>query len=158
MSTICCGACSTAEVIEVDISEQSLQTLVMYWYSGKLVRLTEETGWCAWNNLETEDQIVYLQSLIELAQFSGQLLMTELQQECDQLVLQHIDGNNVHLGPSVVSHAAKCAHWDLVNLCASSLAPAFAQLRNTGALESLDESLRDLLRVAHVQFLSQLVE
>lgn len=129
---------------------------MIFWYSGKLVRLTEATGWCAWNNLETVEQIAYLESLIELAQFAGQSLMTDLQEECNLVVLQHMEGANVHLGPAVITHAAKCANWDLVNMCATSLAPAYAHLRDIGALESLDEGLRDLLRVAHVQFISHL--
>lgn len=146
---------STAEAIDVDISQQSLRTLLLFWYIGKLVRLTEATGWCAWNNLETSEQTLYLQSLIELAQFSGQHLMTDLQNECNLLVLQHIEGVNVHLGPFVITHAAKCAQWELVSSCATSLAPAYPRLRDIGALEILDEGFRDLLRAAHVQFFSQ---
>jgi hypothetical protein len=149
---LCCQFCSTADAIDVNISQQSLQTLLLYWYGGKLMRLTEATGWCAWNNLETEKQILYLQGLVELAQFAGQLLMTDLQGECNLLVVQHIEGCNLHLGPSVLTHAAKCAQWDLVDMCAKTLAPAHPYLHNIGALESLDDSLRDLLRVTHIQF------
>lgn len=78
--------------------------------------------------------------------------MTDLQEECNLLVLQHIEGCNLHLGPSVITHAAKCAQWDLVNMCAISIAPAYPHLRDAGALESLDEDFRDLLRVVHIQF------
>jgi len=81
--------------------------------------------------------------------------MTDLQEGCNLLVLQHIEGGNVHLGPSVITHAAKCAQWDLVSSCATSLAPAYPHLRDIGALENLDEGFRDLLRAAHVQFFSQ---
>lgn len=144
---------SSAKAIDINVSQQSLRTLSLYWYTGKLTRLTETSGWCAWNNLEADKQIRYLQNLIELAQFSGQLLMTVLQEQCNLLVLQHMVGCNQHLGPSVITHAAICQQWELVNMCANSMASAYPHLRDTGALEHLDETFRDLLRAAHIQFM-----
>ncbi|KAG0572040.1 hypothetical protein KC19_VG064400 [Ceratodon purpureus] len=145
---------STANAIDIDISQQSLETLLLYWYSGKLIRLTQTTGWCSWNNLETDKQILYLQNLIELSEFAGQHLMTDLQEDCYHLVLQHIEGCNLHLGPSVLTHAEKCAQWNLVNMCANSLAPAYPHLRDVGAFESLNEDFQEILRAAHIQSIS----
>ena len=119
------------------------------------MRLTETTGWCAWNNLDTDKQILYLQNLIELAQFAGQHLMMDLQQECHRLVLQHIEGCNLHLGPSVITHADKCGQCKLIEMCVDSIAPAYPHLRDIGALEILNERFKDVMRDAHVQLLSK---
>lgn len=136
----------------MNLYKESLQTLLNYWYTGKLTRLTQFKGWCAWNNLDMHLQISYLQGLIELAQWAGQRLIINFQEDCCLLVLEHLKGCNLRLGPFVIRHAAICEQWDLVQMCATCIAPAYTHLRDSGALEILDEGLKEVLRTTHVQF------
>lgn len=142
--------CSMVDAVDIATSHESVQTLVYFWYTGKLRRLMQSQGWCAWNNLETHKQILYLQGLIELSQLVSQWLIFDFQEHCNRLVLQHLERFNLHLGPPILRHAAACKQWDLVEMCANCIAPAYTHLRDTGAFENLDEDLKDVLRTAHV--------
>ncbi|OAE29979.1 hypothetical protein AXG93_669s1280 [Marchantia polymorpha subsp. ruderalis] len=145
---------STQKVLEMQASKISISKLLHYLYSGAS---KAEAVNCSWTNLDFKAQLEYLQSLLELADLAGQWLMDELQQTTCALIGMYLK-SNVLLCPPVMSLAFSGQLWMLVETCAACLAPEYVQLRNSGALDNLNDELTDFVRAAHVKLFRETLD
>ncbi|KAL3680649.1 hypothetical protein R1sor_023605 [Riccia sorocarpa] len=140
---------SSRRVIEIQASKSSIQELLRYLYSGAM---KSQGTTCAWMNLELEAQLEYLRSLLELVDLTGQWLLDELQHLACAFIGRYLE-SNPHLCPPIMSLAAAGQMWNIVELCATHMAPVYMELRDSGSLDILSEDLSEFVREAHVKLL-----
>lgn len=76
--------------------------------------------------------------------------MEELHEECSRTIVPCLDSDS-KLSVKVLQLAADLSQWKLVEAAAHSAAGSYRQLNESGALESLDGTLVEMVRAASVR-------
>ncbi|KAJ7541399.1 hypothetical protein O6H91_10G057900 [Diphasiastrum complanatum] len=141
---------SAEQAIQVHRRKEVVVKVVYYLYCGKLLSLSEVDGDCAWSHLGTQKQLTYLQQLVELAELAEEWLLEDLQQRCFERIMHYVR-LNLYLCPEVMSHAATSGQGFIVDELAEIIAPMYTQMQNSGAFDTLEEELKEIVRTAHVR-------
>ncbi|XP_050368318.1 BTB/POZ domain-containing protein At1g04390 isoform X2 [Argentina anserina] len=139
---------STSQVIKVSISWEAMVKLVDYFYSGNLPK--PPLG-CIWNNMSSEEKIDEVQPYVELFWLSEFWIMEDVQEACSDVIVSCLDSAR-QLAIKILQIAANLSLWNLAEVAAAYMAPLYRQLCDSGELETLDEVLAEMVRVASVRF------
>ncbi|PRQ30625.1 putative chromatin remodeling & transcription regulator BTB-POZ family [Rosa chinensis] len=142
---------SNSQAIKVSISWKAMVKLVNYFYSGNLPK---PPSGCIWNNMDTEEKLDEVQSYVELFWLSEFWIMEDVQEACSDAIISCL-GSARELAIKILQIAANLSLWNLAEVAATYMAPLYRQLCDSGELETLDEMLADMVRVASVRFSQQ---
>lgn len=142
----CCG--SQLQVIKVPGSWESLNKLVIWFYSQ---RLPVPSFDCLWERLDPEIKLGEVQTYIELCWLAEFWLIEDLHEECYRVVISCLDSFGHYLSPKIIQTAANFSQWRLAQVAAEYMAPSYHHLRNSGELDSLDGNLVEMVRTASVR-------
>ncbi|KAL6546996.1 hypothetical protein OROMI_022717 [Orobanche minor] len=138
---------SHMQSIKVPVGWESLNKLVSWFYSDQLPVPAFD---CLWDNLDPEEKFREVESYLELCWLAEFWLLEDLYKECHKIVVSCLDSPN-YLSCKVIQVAAKFSQWELAQLAANYLAPSYHHLRSSGELDSLDDSLVEMVRAASVR-------
>ncbi|KAL6514006.1 hypothetical protein OROHE_019462 [Orobanche hederae] len=138
---------SHLQSIKVPVGWESLNKLVSWFYSDQLPVPAFD---CLWDNLDPEEKFREVESYLELCWLAEFWLLEDLYKECHKIVVSCLDSPN-YLSTKVIQVAANFSQWELAQLAANYLAPSYHHLRSSGELDSLDDSLVEMVRTASVR-------
>lgn len=138
---------SRSDIIKVPVSWEALTKLVYWFYSDELA---EPPSGCLWDNLETEEKLHELQPYIELCWLAEFWFLEGVQEVCSRIVVSYLHSAR-HLSVKVIQIAANLSQWKLAEVAANLMAPIYRQLHLSGELETLEEELVEMVRVASVR-------
>lgn len=133
--------------MKVPISWGALQILVKWFYSYKLQK---PPAGCLWQNMGTEEKLCCLEPFIELSWLSEFWFLEEVHEECVRTAMSRLDSDS-KLSVKILQFAADLSQWELVEAAAHVAATSYRELNESGTLESLDDTLVEMVRVASVR-------
>ncbi|XP_059662288.1 BTB/POZ domain-containing protein At1g04390 isoform X2 [Cornus florida] len=138
---------SYSKTIKVPVSWEALVKLCNWFYSGELPK---PISGCLWNNLDSEEKVHEVQPYVELCWLADYWLLENIHEECSKVIISCLDSAR-QLSFKVIQIADRLSQWKLVEVAANYLASSYPRLRDSGALEQLDERLINIVRDAFVQ-------
>lgn len=145
---------SGSRSLKVPIHWDSLVKLVTWFYSGDMPKITFG---CLWENLDINEKVDELQMYVELCWLGEFWLLEDLYEHCYKMVEAAFEADN-HLSIKMIQLVADFSLWGLADVAATSLAPLYHELRSSGELDHLDESLREMVRCASVKLLKREID
>ncbi|XP_031403992.1 BTB/POZ domain-containing protein At1g04390 isoform X2 [Punica granatum] len=139
---------SHTRVVKAPIRWGALQKLVKWFYS---YELPKPPGGCLWQNMGTQEKLYLLEPFIELLWLSEFWFLEEVHEECLRTIMSRLDSDS-KLSVKVLQFAADLSQWKIVEAAANLAAGSFRQLQESGELESLDDTLVEMVRAASVRF------
>lgn len=139
---------SYSQVIKVPIGWLALDKLITWFYLGKLPPLI--LG-CTWNNMEPEEQLLEMQSYVELASLAEYWFLDEVGEESLKIVVSSMKSSQ-KLCIGIIQFAVELGQWKLVKAAVCNLAPFYPKVRSSGNFENLDEEVVDMLRAEYVRY------
>ena len=140
--------CSNSQVIKVSISWKAMAKLADCFYSGNLPK---PPSGCIWYNMNPEEKLDEVQPYVELFWLSEFWIMEDVQEACSDVIISCL-GSARELAIKILQIAANLSLWNLAEVAATYMAPIYRQLCDSGELETLDEMLAEMVRVASVRF------
>lgn len=138
---------SQSQILKVPVSWEALVKLVSWFYSSEL---PEPPSGCLWSNMGTKEKLHQLELYVELSWLADFWLLEYVQEACFRIVDNGLCSTR-HLSVRILQMAANLSQWKLAEAAANHVAPSYRQLRQSGELDELDETLIEMVRVASVR-------
>ncbi|XP_051128689.1 BTB/POZ domain-containing protein At1g04390 isoform X2 [Andrographis paniculata] len=138
---------SHLQTIKVPVSWESLTKLVNWFYSDQLPVPEFD---CRWDNMDPEKKFQEVHTYLELCWLAEFWLVEDLYKECYEVVASCLDSSRF-LSTRIIQIAADFSLWKLAQVAADYMAPSYHQLRNSGELDALDNSVIEMVRAASVR-------
>ncbi|KAH9616724.1 hypothetical protein KSS87_003909 [Heliosperma pusillum] len=142
---------SRSQTLKIPVSWEALYKLVVWAYSGDVPR---PLSGCLWDNMDIEKKMFELRPYIELCWLAEFWFIDDLGNECSQVVASFLDSPELSL--KLIQFAVSFSQWEIVHITANRIASVYGNLRRSGALDVLDESLIELIRLASVRLSQEL--
>ncbi|GAB4836634.1 hypothetical protein Ancab_001547 [Ancistrocladus abbreviatus] len=142
---------SCSQTLKVPVSWEALAKLVVWFYSGDLPK---PISGCLWDNMDLDEKLCELQPYMELCWLAEFWFLDLIQEECFCLITDCLD-TKWELSIKIIQIAANFSLWRLAEIAADYMAPFYPDLRKSGALDSLDEELVDMVRTAFVELIQE---
>ncbi|KAL8162133.1 hypothetical protein V2J09_013622 [Rumex salicifolius] len=136
---------SHSQTLQVPVSLEALLKLANWFYSGELPKPV--TCGCLWDNTDLEAKLAELQPYIELCWLAEYWMLDEVQTDCSEIVTSSLN-NATELAVKILQFSAEFCQWNLVEFAANVAGPFYPSLRESGALDCLDDELIDMIRAA----------
>ncbi|KAF5203177.1 BTB/POZ domain-containing protein [Thalictrum thalictroides] len=138
---------SHSQTIEVPVTWGALSKLISWFYSDDL---PQPSSGCIWYNMDVDSQLLEVHPYVELCWLAEFWLLNDLREDTLKVVISCLRSSR-NLSLKIIQIAADLSQWEIVEVAANCLAPSFPHLRNSGDLESINEELVDMVRVAYVR-------
>ncbi|KAL2897086.1 hypothetical protein RDABS01_038869 [Bienertia sinuspersici] len=137
---------SRSQSLKVPVSWKALYKVVIWMYS---YDMPKPVSGCLWANMDLQQKISELQPYIELCWLAEFWFLDDVEKECSLVITSSLDSPKLAI--KVIEYAANLSRWELVDVAANKIAPAYRSLHSSGALDDLDEALVEMIRLASVQ-------
>ncbi|OVA04620.1 BTB/POZ-like [Macleaya cordata] len=138
---------SKSQTIKVPVSWDALAKLVNWFYSDELPK---PSSGCLWDNMDVKQQLHELHPYVELCWLAEFWFLEDIREDAFKVVVSCLNSSR-HLCMEIIRIAADFSQWEIVDVASNLMAPMYPHMRDSGDLESLNDELVDMVRVAYVR-------
>ncbi|KAM7269378.1 hypothetical protein ACFE04_024875 [Oxalis oulophora] len=138
---------SQSKALKVPVSWEAMIKLVEWFYTNKL---PNPPSGCLWANMNNDEKLRHLKPYVELSWLAEYWFVDEVYDGCYNVISTYLEDTR-QLSINIIQIAASYSQWNLAEVAATYMAPLYGQLRDSGALDTLDEELVKIVRAASVR-------